>query len=350
MSEVRRDPLTDSWVIVAPGREQRPEELVEAVLPGTPVIACPFCAGNEQLTPNPTYTILDDEDDEESWSVRVVPNKYPAVELQNGKFSKESLTSNVFEAFALTGGHEVLIESPRHIQSLTELSERRVIDVFKAYLNRMIYWRSREDVDYHILFKNVGAPAGASLLHTHSQLIATSVMPGSISALMSRLGQHHGQTGDCLVCTMLAEEQMSDRRVVSTTEHFVALCPFASRTPYLLRVIPRQHQDSFESLGEDQLIDLARLVRHLLRLLESIHSPASYNFIIHTRPTAFHDSAAFHWWMEVFPRVTKVAGFEWGSDCYINPVTPEAATSHLRRLSRQLAKSDSRVVEKKVSG
>ena len=349
MSEVRRDPLTDSWVILAPGREQRPEELFEAVLPGTPVIACPFCAGNEQLTPDPTYTILDDETDEESWSVRVVPNKFPAVEMTNGKFSEESLSSDVFEAFALTGGHEVFIESPRHIQSLTELSETHVIDVFDAYLNRMIYWRNRTDVDYHILFKNVGAPAGASLLHTHSQLIATSVMPGSISSLMSRLGEHHGKTGDCLVCKLSAEEQESGKRVVETTEHFVALCPFASRNPYLLRIIPRQHRDSFESLQKNELDDLARLVRRLLQLLETIHSPPAYNFIVHTRPTAFHDDAAFHWWMEIFPRVTKIAGFEWGSDCYINPVSPEAAATHLRRLSRQLAKSDKRTAEKEFS-
>ncbi|QDV11575.1 Galactose-1-phosphate uridylyltransferase [Rosistilla oblonga] len=337
MSEVRRDPLTDAWVIVAPNRDHRPDELVEAQLSGSTVIACPFCAGNEQLTPDPTLTILDDEDDPESWSVRVVPNRYPAVEACNGKVSEEAmLQSHAFEAFALTGGHEVFIESPLHVHSLTELSESRVIDVFSAYLNRMRYWRERPDVDYHILFKNVGAAAGASLRHTHSQLIATSVMPGSISALMSRLGEHHGSTGQCMVCSMSGEEQISGKRIIATTDHFVALCPFASRVPYLMRLIPRQHQDSFEAIEHTQLVDLAVLVRKLLKLVESILSPAAYNFIIHTRPTAFHDTAAFHWWMEIFPRVTKLAGFEWGSDCYINPVLPEAAATHLRSLSRQL--------------
>ncbi|MEZ6088662.1 MAG: DUF4921 family protein [Pirellulaceae bacterium] len=192
--------------------------------------------------------------------------------------------------------------------------------------------------------------AGASLRHTHSQLIATSVMPGSISALMSRLGQHHGRTGQCMVCNLSGEEQASGKRIITMTDHFVALCPFASRVPYLMRLIPRRHQDSFEAIEHEQLVDLAMLVRKLLQMLESILVPAAYNFIIHTRPTAFHDAAAFHWWMEIFPRVTKLAGFEWGSDCYINPVLPESAATHLRSLAKQLDRAAKKRPRKKAIG
>lgn len=335
MSEVRRDPLTDSWVIIAPNREHRPEELMETQLSAGNVIVCPFCAGNEHQTPEASLVILDDDEDPDSWSVRVVPNKYPAVLADGIAVGAPSTAGDVFESFPLSGGHEVFIESPEHVQSLTELTLARMNDVFAAYLQRMQYWRSREDVDYHILFKNVGAAAGASLRHTHSQLIATSVMPGSIKTLMARLGTHHGQTGQCLVCMMSSQEQNAAKRMVMQSKHFAAMCPFASRVPYLLRIIPLQHQDAFESIQQGQLEDLALLVRTLLQLIESMVNPPAYNFIIHTRPTAFHDAAAFHWWMELFPRVTKMAGFEWGADCFINPVSPEDAASHLRSLLRQ---------------
>jgi UDPglucose--hexose-1-phosphate uridylyltransferase len=186
------------------------------------------------------------------------------------------------------------------------------------------------------VFKNVGAPAGASLRHSHSQLIATSLLPPRVRSVGQRLAEHHTAHGECLACGMIASELRLRQRVVALTDHFVALCPFASRLPYSIRVLPREHHSDFHELARHELAEFAELVQQLVRLLEALHVPAAYNYIIQTRARDSVSTEAFHWHFELFPRLVKLAGFEWGSGSYINTVLPEAAASHLRNVLRRV--------------
>ncbi len=334
MSEIRRDPLTNAWIIVAPVRSTRPEELVEMQLPLNYVVPCPFCGGNEDSTPQPSLVLRDTDQHRDGWSVRVVPNKYPAVEFDCQATTEPSGHHPLFESHPLAGAHEVIIESPLHVQSLSELGAQQVFSVFKAYAERLKHWFRQPHVRYAVVFKNVGAAAGASLRHLHSQLLATSLIPPQVASSYERMSDYYLTQHRCLLCDMIAEELQFAKRLVAQTEDFIAYCPFASYLPYLVRVVSRQHQTAFQNQCSDSLAELSLFVRRLIGLLESAYSPVAYNFVIHTRDVSTSDRAGFHWWIDLFPRITKVAGFEWGSGGMINPVAPEKAAAHLRSLDR----------------
>ncbi len=381
MSEVRRDPLTNAWIIVAPVRSMRPEELVEMQLPLNYMSPCPFCAGNEDSTPYPTMILASDGfhyeprncnhhhdqnhanatlhsrnpdrhasdpygtnhgngngngngHSHERWAVRVVPNKYPAVEPLAEMPPPVPYQHPLFSAEPLSGAHEVIIESPVHVQSLTELQPQHAVAVFRCYAERLKHWFSQPFVRYAVVFKNVGAAAGASLRHLHSQLLATSDLPPQVASQYERMAAYHAQEQKCMLCEMLAEELRQARRIIIQTEHFVAYCPYASYLPYLIRITSRHHQTSFQDQSVEMLAEVAMLVRRLIGLLESAYSQVAYNFVVQTRDQHTHQAAAYHWWIDLFPRITKVAGFEWGSGGMINPVAPEKAAAHLRSLER----------------
>lgn len=318
------------------------------------------------------------------WSVRVVPNLFPAV--TQGSSDQEALFSELrhcqsyrasvgprplheqpwpgeqwengsaaplaaplpgqpegadelFEVAEVHGGHEVIVETPHHVESLTDLSREHAGQVFQAYAERMRYWYAVPGVQFVVTFKNAGAAAGASLRHTHSQLIATSLLPPSVAEIGQRVELHHRHAGRCLMCATLAGELADRRRIVLESKGFVAFCPFASRMPYLVRIAPRQHGDRFELTGSEGLGEIADLVQRVVGSLESLFVGCAYNYTIHTRPRQVAGPDTFHWWIEIFPRLVKVAGFEWGSDCYINPVAPEMAAQHLRREHRGCSRS-----------
>jgi UDPglucose--hexose-1-phosphate uridylyltransferase len=196
----------------------------------------------------------------------------------------------------------------------------------------LAYWRSERNSSYAVVFKNVGYDAGASLAHTHSQLIATDILPTEVQRHVARMEEYYRIESACLFCRMLAEETEQGVRIVDKTTSFTAFCPFASRLPSMVNIVPNQHSSSFESLDEVSLDELAWLTHRLIRRIERCYPKAAYNFVIHTAPIDKQDSSAFHWRMELFPRITKVAGFEWGSDCYINPISPEVAAASLRNV------------------
>jgi UDPglucose--hexose-1-phosphate uridylyltransferase len=350
-SELRHDWLADRWVIVAPQRSERPEDYSHIVSVLNDSTECPFCYGHEFETPGTLASYSSaDVNGSLSWQVRVVPNKFPAV---NGvKYRVDSMQSaesphfpltpplesesvngagiDLYVRRQLTGGHEVIIESPLHLQSLSQLDRETVGLVFRAYRDRLAYWRHERNASYAVVFKNVGYDAGASLAHTHSQLIATNILPTEVQRHVTRMEEYERIEGTCLFCRMLAEESEQGVRIVDRTAAFTAFCPFASRLPSMVNIVPNQHASSFESLDEVALDELAWLMHKLIRRIEHCYPKAAYNFVIHTAPIDKQDSSAFHWRMELFPRITKVAGFEWGSDCYINPISPEFAATLLR--------------------
>lgn len=354
-AESRLDPITGDWTIFAPHRSQRPDDFKVTREVTSKPGSCPFCQGRESDTPAPVWVGCIDEDeariqtpvaatsDIDEWSVRVVPNKYPAVTAAASKNrSSGEREPDIFQSRPIGGGHEVIIESPHHVESLSQLDHAEAALVFKAYQDRVRYWSARPGIRYISIFKNVGRAAGASLRHCHSQLVAVDRPPRLVANVIERMGHHTAKSGCCLQCDLIRAELKSKRRIVAQTKSLVAYCPFASRLPMLFRITTKDHQPRFEELSAEVLEEVSRLTLRAVAWLEQLHPGTAYNYIIHTSPPGISGRAdAFHWSLELFPRLTHVAGFEWSSQCMINPVLPEVAAAKFRSC---VAAEDPRIV------
>ena len=357
--ESRFDPVTGNWTLFAPHRSERPDEFIEPRERIRKQVKCPFCPGNEETTPPAVWIAQADNDAEfstsqreadkslthDDWAVRVVPNKFPAVaaicsdtraECNPSVFgNNDALSSNreasLFQQLPVSGGHEVIIESRNHVQSLTELDVSEIALVFKAYRDRLLHWRQVPGISYLNTFKNVGGKAGASLRHTHSQLIATNRIPPSISASVERMSRHQLTHGSCLHCDLVRAELKAKERIIWRDDSLVAFCPFASHLPMLVRLTTLEHQACYEDLNDATIESVSRIVRRAVSWMEKLRPGTAYNFCLHTRPPAGSDPPdAYHWTIDIFPRMTQIAGFEWSSQCMINPVLPEDAAAKLR--------------------
>lgn len=336
---MRYDWLADRWVIIAPQRTARPDDFINQPLQTQDPATCPFCFGKELETPTAVATYNSRKASPYApWRVRVVPNKFPAVnpwldglvsaELEHELHADDRI--NLFQRRELFGAHEVIIESPKHIQSITDLDSESIDLVFQAYRDRLCFWLQEQKCAYAVLFKNVGPDAGASLTHSHSQLIATDLLPTDVKRTVDRMRLFHKKESACLFCRMAQDEIENQARVVEETPDFVAFCPFASRMPSMITLVPKSHHARFDNLDSFATKQLSWLTHRLIRRIEKCYPDTAYNFIIHTAPSCLEATEYFHWRMELFPRLTKVAGFEWGSDCYINPLAPEEAAHRLR--------------------
>ncbi|NLF70209.1 MAG: galactose-1-phosphate uridylyltransferase [Candidatus Anammoximicrobium sp.] len=328
MSEFRKDPVSDHWVILAPNRALRPEQFA-AEAGRRALKRCPFCRGHESDTPEAVATYGDrgQAGDGGQWQVRVVPNLYPALTRHD---QLPATAPSLYEVGIGYGVHEVIIEAPDHVLSFGELDDLQAELVFVAFRDRLRRLRANPQIAYGQLFKNSGPAAGASLEHTHSQLIGTPIVPTQIQAELSRAQTYFERHGRCVFCEMMDVESSSGARIVAENEAFLAFCPFASQFPYEVWVLPRKHHCSFDMAEDGETRDLARLVRDLVRGVEVVlHDPA-FNFLIHTSPFRLSPVSYFHWHLEFFPRLTNTAGFEWGAGDYINTVSPEDAAGKLR--------------------
>lgn len=241
-----------------------------------------------------------------------------------------SQTMELFHSGSFHGAHEVFVECGEHKTSLTELPADHVQLILHSYAARLRYWRSQKIFQYGVVFKNSGAAAGATLSHLHSQLMVTSFLPTEIQRLKSRWNEFSRKHHSCPVCDMLQREIADTSRLVWESEHFVAICPYASRSPYFISIFPRQHQSTFESSLDAVEFELATYLLRTLKALESALSNASYNYVIHTSPFFDDTDGPFHWRIDLFPRLGKLAGFEWASGSQINSILPEEAARTLR--------------------
>lgn len=279
--------------------------------------ACPFCPGHEDATPPSVDTVETDR----GWQVRVVPNLYPAVE--------PNLSGQTARHPAL-GRHEVIIESPRHICSMSEQSADEIAHTLTIYRRRMCALRDEGRWKSVLIFKNVGAAAGASLEHVHSQLLALPMVPSDLAIEVNRCARYYAQKRTCLFCVLLARQFSRRTRLVLFDGQVSAICPYASRFAYETWFLPRKHASSFEAASDETLASVAWMLRSWVRSLERIIPQVSYNYYIHSAPfdTDCHDH--YHWHIEAFPRIQRLAGFECGSGCFINSVGPDAAADRLR--------------------
>jgi UDPglucose--hexose-1-phosphate uridylyltransferase len=325
MPELRKDPIVSRWVIIATERGKRPEAIKSEPLPSGP---CPFCAGNEQDTPHEilAYRDRNSRADGKGWRVRVVPNKYPALQIE-GDLQKRG--DGIYDRMNGVGAHEVILECPQHETSMANLPEENIREVLWVYRDRLVDLKKDPRLVYGMVFKNVGVAAGASLEHSHSQLIVTPIVPVNVWEEMNGALEFFNYRGRCIFCDIVHQEQGTAKRVVLDTPNFLAFCPYASRFPFETWVIPKRHNSHFENIQKNEVDEMGTVLKTILLKLEKALDRPAYNYIIHTSPFDTQLLPHYHWHMEVIPRLTRVAGFEWGTGFYINPVPPEQAAKVL---------------------
>jgi UDPglucose--hexose-1-phosphate uridylyltransferase len=339
MSQLRHNPVTRRWVIIAEERALRPQDLILPEPEPAPGGFCPFCPGNERKTPPEIWSWRGNgtAPNEPGWAVRVIPNKYPALRIE-GELERHAV--GIYDRMAGIGAHEVIIETPDHVAGTADLPVDHFEKVLRAYQERLRDLMRDPRMKYILIFKNHGARAGASLAHPHTQLIATSVTPWTVGVELTSCLEHHQVKERCLFCDILAQELQDGERIVREDAHYVTITPYASRFPFEMWLMPRRHAHCFAEVPEDGLHHLAVHLRDVLRRLKRVLKNPPYNFVLHTSPntqttpkrsryweTIRYD---YHWHLEILPRVTRVAGFEWGTGFYINPTPPEIAAEHLR--------------------
>ncbi|MCP4254924.1 MAG: galactose-1-phosphate uridylyltransferase, partial [Candidatus Scalindua sp.] len=285
--------------------------------------------GNEDKTPPEILAYRDNGamPNTSGWRVRVVPNKFPALQAEGEHFKCEE---GIYDMMNGIGAHEVIIESPRHIQSLTSLDNGNVEEVLLCYRDRLVDLKRDKRFVYGLLFKNVGFSAGASLEHTHSQLIVTPIVPPLVANEIVNAKAFYENRERCLFCNMIQQEMETDMRVVISTDNFIAFAPYASRFPFETWILPKKHESNFENLQEFEAEELAHVLKGVLSKLETTLDFPPYNYIIHSAPFNVAGSEYFHWHIEIIPRLTNIAGFEWGTGFYINPTPPEQSAELLK--------------------
>ncbi len=327
MPELRHNILTREWVIIATERAKRPDEFVENRGPRKTIPAylatCPFCPGNEKMTPPTTYVVSDTN----GWRVRVTPNKF-AVLAYEGELRRS--IEGIRRTITGVGIHEVIIETPDHSRTTALLEDRELETIIETYLNRFKFASADPRVKQVTIFKNHGEAAGTSLEHPHSQVIATPVITSQLRDRLINALRHFDEYGECIFCRVLDEELKESARVVVETQHFVSFVQFAALTPFSMMIMPRRHMACFAEIIDAESADLARNLRlTMAKLYHGLDNP-DFNYTIRTAPMESCGAKYYHWYVSIIPRLTRVAGFELGSGMFINVTLPEENANFLR--------------------
>ncbi len=331
MAELRRDPVTGRWVIIETDRPKSPAdyEVEDHVKRGG---VCPFCPGNEHMTPPEIYAYREGEikPNMPGWQTRVIPNKFPALRVE-GNIDRMGI--GMYDIMNGIGAHEVIIENPDHNKELCDLMDHEVEKVLWAYRNRSLDLRGDKRFKYILIFKNYGVSAGASLEHPHSQLIALPIVPKRVVEELRFSERYYEYRERCVFCDVMHQEIEERGRIIAENKGFVVFAPFVSRFAFEIAIYPKVHSSDFSYLQKEELVDLARILKEtLLRMKLALRDP-SYNFIIHTAPIDGKERADYHWHIEIMPKVGKIAGFEWGTGFYLNQTPPEIAAWALREVT-----------------
>ncbi len=328
MPDLRKDPIVNRWVIIATERAQRPHHL-KANQEHARTGICPFCPGHEDKTPKEVLAYRGDggTPNGQGWSLRVVPNKFPALRVEG---SLDRSGEGVYDRMSGIGAHEVIIETPDHQKTLATMSEAEIEPVFWAYRDRIMDLRRDERFKYIMIFKNHGRAAGATLEHTHSQLIALPVVPKTVMEEMVGAKSYYDYKERCVFCDIIKQELTDRRRVVYENASFVVFEPYAPKFPFETWILPKTHDSSFEEVRRSEYAELANAMRVTLTKLNVALESPPYNFMLHNQPLHEPLSPHYHWHIEIMPTLGTVAGFEWGSGFYINAPSPEEAAAFLR--------------------
>ncbi len=338
MGELRKDPILGRWVIISTERSKRPDSFVkEKEKTEDDKDKCPFCEGREKMTPPEIYSLRapNTKPNEPGWRVRVVPNKFPAL---NAETELEKRGYGVHDMMTSFGAHEVIIETPDHNRDIKDQTIDEISDVIRVLQYRIEELQKDERFRYILIFKNKGKEAGASIRHPHYQIIGLPITPKRVREELHGAEVYFKLKERCIFCDLIEQEKSWGERIIYENDGFISFCPYASRFPFETWILPKDHSiDFYSQKVKDKIRPLAEMLKVILSKLGNVLDDPEYNYVIHAAPNRFlrrdywktieHD---FHWHIELFPRLTRVAGFEWGSGFYINPTSPEKAAKYLK--------------------
>jgi len=329
MSELRKDPVTGRWVIISTERRKRPGDFRLEPVHLSQDPGCPFCEGHEHMTPRELLAVRRDGQGANGpgWDVRVVPNQFPVLRVE-GSLDRQG--EGLFDKMNGIGAHEVIIETPRHDQTLATMGDAEIERVLWSARERVQDLKQDRRFRYIIIFKNHGIAAGASLEHSHSQLIALPIVPREVRDEVEGARQHFANKERCVFCDIIRQESVDGRRIIGENSDMVALAPYAPRFPFETWILPKRHQALFEDTPRHEYASLARLLGQILRRMNHALVSPPYNLLIHSAPYVEPANDFYHWHVEIIPKLTKVAGFEWATGFYVNPTAPEEAAQVLR--------------------
>ncbi|TET25448.1 MAG: galactose-1-phosphate uridylyltransferase [Dehalococcoidia bacterium] len=338
MSEIRQDPTTRAWVIIAPERAKRPQQKTKKKpadeLPSWDE-SCPFCPGNESQTPDEVFRLSPPEKPS-AWEIRVVPNRFAALALEGG--AERKAEDHFFRKMNGFGAHEVIIETPSHNTTMALMTYQQIEKVLIVYQKRYNALKKNRQFNFITIFKNHGWASGTSLVHPHSQLVATPVIATYYHQKFDVAHDYYADMGKCLYCDLLNKELEKGERVITETNQFVAFHPYASRTPYETWIIPKRHCASFDLSPTAHFAELARVLKDILFCLYHRLDDPAYNLMVDTSTTADEEDPYYHWHIRIVPRLTTIAGFEMGSGIYINTALPEQTASLMREYNTSAGK------------
>ena len=339
MPELRKDPIIGRWVIIATDRAKRPNDFKQESADMAEVTPCPFCEGNEHLTPPEIRVIrkAPAEPNTPGWDIRVVPNIHPVLRIE-GQLNKRP--HGIYDMMNGIGANEVIIETPEHKEHMSSLTSEQIAKVLTAYKERITDLEGDKRFKYVLIFKNHKPAAGSTKIrHCRSQLIALPACPKSVKGELIGARKYFEYKDRCVFCDIISQEMQDKKRLILDIDGFVAIAPFAARFPFETWILPKKHSADFTSITDDNIKELGKILKETLLRMNKLLNDPPYNYIIHTAPyrrakegywgTIEND---YHWHIEIMPRLTRVAGFEWGTGFYINPMPPEEAAGFLREV------------------
>ena len=340
MPELRKDPVIGRWVIISTERAKRPKDFEVAPEKELSKDSCPFCEGSESQTPPEIFALRKSKTKKDSpgWDVRVVPSISPVLRMEEDLNRR---ANGMYDMMNGVGAHEVVIETSQHIANIADLDTEQISKVVDTYLTRMRELEKDVRFKYVLMFKNYGRSAGGGRIrHARSQLIATPVTPKRLKEELLGAKWYFDYKERCIFCDIIEQERRAPKRIVQEIDGFIILTPFASRFPFETWILPRKHSCDFSSIDEFEVKDLSKALKVVLSKQKKALNDPPYNYILHTAPfrRQRRDRAGywrtiekdFHWHIEIIPRLTRIAGFEWGTGFYINPVPPEEAARYLK--------------------
>lgn len=331
LPELRQDITNRNWVIIAPSRSKKPSDFEKKNQEKKEILSqyssnCPFCLGNEKHDENREVIRIGNK---KNWKIRILKNKFPALENEGKRIWK---VSGIKRLMSGIGIHEVIVETPFHHLTIATMTQNQVKEIIKAYLLRSSQITKDKRIEQIVIFKNHKEMAGASLIHSHSQIVATPIIPFQTKIYLEESTRYFDNTGECMFCKIIKDELKEKTRIVLENKNFVSLVPYAASSPFHLWIIPKKHNASFLEISPNEINDLSSILKNTLaKLYFGLNDPA-YNYVLCSSPLDITKSDSLHWNINIIARVTKIAGFEIGSGMFINPVLPEQSADFLRKI------------------
>lgn len=331
MSELRKDPVVDRWVIITDDPALSPN-IIDVPIRNDSGVSCPFCPANEHLCPPEIMAnrLGDSHPNDARWNLRVIPNRSPLLIIEE---DLKRLGEGIYDKVTGVGANEIIIETPHHGKRQSEMGLDELENLFWAYRDRIIDLKKDGRMRYILIYKNNGEPAGATLEHAYSLLLALPIVPRDIVDEINGARKHFEYKERCIYCDIIRQEIQLEIRIIAETNAFLAIEPFAPRVPFETWIIPKRHSCRFEEIEPKEVGELAAVFKEVFSRLDSaLHIPP-YNYALHSAPFDNTYDKYYHWHMEIIPRISVQSGLEIGSDLYVHSTMPEDAAAFLRNLA-----------------